>query len=122
MSYNVILLNYDWNKDMNADDLTDTESARNQAINQLAEVCAAMGLSWSAGEKKFVIELPNVIVRRQASTVAVDLLPTRRKTFDISTWGDKGPVEGLPDDMQMPDYGEILDEGVPPQGDPSSEL
>lgn len=110
---------------MNSNDWQDIENVRNQAIAQLAEICAAMGLSWTAGEKEFVIALPHVVTMKAASSVIVELMPTKRKTFDISTWGDNsGVYEGsiyksddpMPDDFQMPDYGEILDEGKPPKG------
>lgn len=109
---------------MNSQDWADIDNVRGQAISQLAEVCAAMGLSWSATEKQFTIELPNVVISRGGASVAVNTMPTIRKTFDISTWGDTqadDPEKLIPDDMQLPDYGEILDEGVPPQGDKNAE-
>ncbi len=108
---------------MNSNDWQDIENVRNQAVAQLAEICAAMGLSWSATDMKFVIELPSLVVEKRTSSISVEILPTRRKTFDISTWGETGPVEGeaMPDDFQMPDYGEMLDEGVAPGGDPQAE-
>jgi len=116
--------------DMNSQDFQDIDSARNQAIAQLAEICAAMGLSWSATEKKFVIDLPTIVIAKSKVVVEYGELPTKRKTFDISTWGEPGPVEGpttyksddpMPDDFQMPDYGEILDEGEAPKGDKDAE-
>ena len=108
---------------MNSSEWSDQDNARNQAIAQLAEVCAAMGLSWSADQRTFSIALPNIIVNKAVTSVSIPLQPTKRKSFDISTWGpDSGIVEGLPDDMQLPDYGEILDEGVPPQGDKDAEV
>ena len=106
---------------MNSNDYMDQDNARNQAVAQLIEICMAMGLNSTATQDQFIIQLPNMIVRKAVIGITIPLLPTKRKTFDISTWGDKGPVEGLPDDMQFPDYGEILDEGVPPQGDPNHE-
>ncbi len=111
-------------KTLKSEDWQDIENVRNQAIAQLAEVCAAMGLSWTANAKEFSITLPDFIIARVDRDVPISNYqsqPTRRKTFDISTWGEKGPVEGMPDDFQMPDYGEILDEGVPPQGDKDAE-
>jgi hypothetical protein len=108
---------------MKAQDWQDPDSPRNQAIAQLAEICAAMGLSWSATEKEFTIALPDVIEQKVTSEVV--FRPTTRKTFDISTWGPVGPIEGednpLPDDFQLPEYGEKLDEGEPPKGDPNKE-
>ena len=103
---------------MKADDYQDIENVRNIAISQLAEVCAAMGLSWSAQDNQFVIHLPTIQL-----TSNHQLIPksTRRKTFDISSWGDKGIDETLPTDMQMPNYGEILEEGEPPKGDKDAE-
>ena len=106
---------------MNSAEWADIENVRNQAIAQLAEICAAMGLSWSAGSKEFVISLPDIIVNKAVANISIPLQPTKRKTFDISTWGEPGPVEGLPDDMQLPDYGEMLDEGEAPKGDPNRE-
>ena len=103
---------------MNANEWQDIENVRNQAIAQLAEICAAMGLSWSAGSKEFVIALPDIIVNKAVANISIPLQPTKRKTFDISTWGpDSGIVEG----MQFPDYGELLDEGEAPKGDPNRE-
>ena len=110
--------------DMKSEDWQDIENVRNKAIGQLAEVCAAMGLSWTATDKVFHIMLPDLMIVKVNKDTSIYLStepPTRRKTFDISTWGEPGPVEGLPDDMQLPDYGEILDEGVPPQGDKDAE-
>jgi len=120
---------------MNSQDWQDIENVRNQAINQLAEICATMGLSWSASDMLFTINLPDVIVAKGKATLAS--MPTQRKTFDISTWGDTGVDEAdmqqyrsdppmdsnnpIPDDFQMPDYGEILEEGEPPKGDPNAE-
>lgn len=101
---------------MRSQDWADQESVRNLAVSQLAEVCAAMGLSWSATEKAFIIDLPDVLL-----TPLTHEPVARRKSFDISTWGPVGPVEGIPDDIQFPDYGEILDEGEPPKGDPKAE-
>ena len=109
---------------MKSEDWQDIENVRNKAIGQLAEVCAAMGLSWTATDKEFHIMLPDLMIVKVNKDTSIYLStepPTRRKTFDISTWGEPGPVEGLPDDMQLPDYGEILDEGVPPQGDKDAE-
>ncbi len=102
---------------MKAQDWQDPDSARNLAVSQLAEICSQAGLSWSATEKQFIIELPDVVLSRVVPTVP------QRKTFDISTWGPKGIDEAnpLPDDFQMPDYGELLDEGEPPKGDQDAE-
>lgn len=114
---------------MRVNDYMDMESARAKAIEQLAEICAAMGLSWSATEKEFTIQLPDVI--SQSVVAQVSFSGTTRKSFDITKWGPIGPVEGattyksddslLPDDMQLPDYGEILEEGEPPKGDKDAE-
>lgn len=106
---------------MRAEDYMDMDSARNKAIQQLAEICAAMGLNWVANDTEFMIELPKYVAMKATAQVEFTPPQTRRKTFDITTWGEPGPIEGLPDDMQLPDYGEILEEGQPPKGDVDAE-
>lgn len=132
---------------MRAQDWMDQDNNRSRAISHLAELCAELGLTWSAGEHKFTVTLPEVIDTSVLPTIPGKL----RKTFDISRWGEKGidetefheenikvnddgtisPIDPskpssynnpLPDDFQMPDNGEILDEGEPPKGDPHAEF
>jgi hypothetical protein len=102
---------------VNSQDWANADSARNQAIAQLAEICAAMGLSWSADEKIFTIDLPDVISMK--ATAEVIYKPTQRKSFDISTWGPAGVDEN--EITNLPDNGELLDEGEAPKGDPDAE-
>lgn len=131
---------------MKAQDWMDQDNNRSRAISHLAELCAELGLNWSAGEHKLIITLPIV----QDTSVRPTIPGRLRKTFDISRWGEKGidetefheenikvnddgtisPIDSskpsnyntsLPDDFQMPDTGEILDEGEPPVGDKDAE-
>ena len=105
---------------MNSQDWADPENVRNLAISELAEVCSAMGLSWSASEKQFVIELPDILVTKDPASGGgyYDKPTTTRKHFDITKWGETGPIEGdvMPDDFQMPEHGQQLTEGEPPTG------
>jgi hypothetical protein len=84
---------------LKAQDWQDPDQVRNLAIAELAEVCAAMGLSWSASEKQFVIALPDIVVTR---VTPVNTHPKRR--LDLSIFGtDKAPNEA-----DFPDYTDNL--------------
>lgn len=101
---------------MKAQDWQNPDNARNLAISELAEVCAAMGLSWSAEGMKFTIELPDFIVSRVTPQVATT------KRFHVSDWGNVdvfGNVIGAGDNMpdELPPTTTPLEEGEPPKGD-----
>lgn len=107
---------------MRAADWMDQGNYRNKTVTKLAEFCDTIGLSWSAEGDTFTITLPTV--------TEMSVMPEgvrRRKVFDISTWGPSSGVYeydstgALPDDMQMPENGEILEEGEPPKGDSDAE-
>ena len=107
---------------MNASDWSDPENVRNLAVSQLADICMAMGLSWSANDKKFTIELPDVVLSRATASKPATKHFDQEAWGNIDVFGNKVATDSLPDDMQLPDYGQILDEGVPPQGDPNAEV
>jgi len=102
--------------DIHAADWANPDNARNLAISELAEVCAAMGLSWTAEGMKFVIELPDFIVTKVTPQV-----PTTKR-FHVSDWGNvdvfgnRVDSDGiLPD--ELPPTTTPLEEGEPPVGD-----
>lgn len=102
---------------MKAIDWANSESYYNKLVADLMEYCVTRGLSSTAQGNKFTITLP--------TAAEIDVWPEhkKRKAFNIADWGPKGIDETspIPDDFQLPDTGEILEEGEPPKGDPKEE-
>lgn len=108
---------------MNSQDLTNNNNNRAHAIEQLQELCHALGVDYSYTEKKFTIKLPNV----EPLPRALEIKPQRGRKprvnpdeFSFLKPDPNGLVEGS-DDSSLPD--ELpptttpLDEGEPPKGD-----
>lgn len=102
---------------MRSQDWANAENYHNKLVSELMEFCVQRGLSSMAEGNKFTVTLPTV------DEINVWPEVEKRKHFDISKWGAKSAddPEPLPDDFQMPDYGEQLEEGQPPKGDPNHE-
>jgi len=99
---------------MKAQDYQSKDNNRADIVDRLIAVCDSLGLSYSYTEATFSITLPTV---EPVPVTPVANNTTKRKTFDIANWGEKSVDEALPDDFQMPDTGQQLDEGTPPKED-----
>lgn len=100
---------------MNSQQWSDPQQYRNKCVAEIMELCLQLGLDSTATEKKLTIRLPDV--------ENIKAIAERKKSFDISKWGPVGidETDPMPDDFQMPEYGEKLDEGEPPVGDKEAE-
>lgn len=93
---------------MKAQDYMNQDNNRAEVVNKLIEICTYLSLSYEFTEKKFKIDLPQV-----EDLPVTNQVTKKRQTFDISKWGEPGPIEGLPEELPPAEY--KLEEGEPPK-------
>lgn len=90
----------------NMSDFMSKDNNRADAIEQLINLCMEINLDYTYTDKHFTVTLP----RFEDLPTAVDMNTNRRKSFDTSTWGDKGI-----DEDELPPIDKPLDEGETPE-------
>lgn len=101
---------------MKAQDINNEDNERGRVLRALRDFCADQDLEYSYTEKKFTVKLP--ALEELPAANLVQSAGKRRKRFDITKWGNRGPVEGedgFPD--ELPPTTTPLEEGEPPEGD-----
>lgn len=91
---------------MKSIDWSDANNYRNKCVAEIMELCLQLGLDSNATEKQLTIKLPTV------DEINVWSDSKKRKVFNWDSLESNGVVEGMPDELEPPDY--TLEEGEPP--------
>lgn len=98
---------------MKSQDWMSQDNNRAEVVRKLVAYCADNDLEYTYTEKKFTVKLPSV---EPLPVVPITTPMKKRKSFDISKWGEKSVDEtNLPD--ELPPTTTPIEEGEAPKGD-----